>query len=133
MNAVNLSQKELNKYTKGGLFMRKMLLTTILLSAFIMIGVPWLTVLFAGTAGMAICFILFYSINPLVAVFTGLFAGKFIRRLWFVPFIPAILFLLGAWIFFTVSEIAFILYAIVYLLLGLAAMAVTALIKKFIR
>ena len=36
-------------------------------------------------------------------------------------------------LFFTVSEIAFILYAIVYLLLGLAAMAVTALIKKFIR
>lgn len=43
--------------------MKKLIIWTI--SAMIlMIGFPWLAVTFAGSAGMAICFLLFFALTP---------------------------------------------------------------------
>lgn len=39
----------------------------------LMIGCPWLAVTFAGTTGMAVCFVLFYAINPLFSVACGVY------------------------------------------------------------
>ena len=61
---------------------------------------------------------------------TGTFAGKDIRHLWSLPVISAVLFLIGTWIFFDMGETAFILYAAVYLVLGIAAMLISMLIRK---
>ena len=89
-----------------------------LLSAIIMILLPFLVVTFVkGDNGMAICFALFYAINPIFSIYIGYKADK-----WIYPFINSLLFLLGTWIFFDISEIAFVYYAIVYLLLGLITM-----------
>lgn len=92
----------------------------ILLSVLIMILLSFLAVTFAkGDNGMAICFVLFYVINPLFSIYVGYIADK-----WIYPFINSLLFLLGTWIFFDISEIAFVYYAIVYLLLGLITMLI---------
>ena len=44
--------------------------------------------------------------------------------------VSTLLFLIGTWIFFDMGETAFILYAAVYLALGIAAMLISILIRK---
>ena len=85
-----------------------------------MILLPFLAVTFVkGDNGMAICFVLFYAINPLFSIYIGYSTDK-----WIYPIVNSLLFLMGTWIFFDMGEIAFIYYAIVYLLLGLIAMLI---------
>jgi hypothetical protein len=99
-------------------------------SAFVMIALPWIAVtLVKGDAGMAACFALFFAVNPVFSILMGAAAGKKIRELWFFPFIPAILFLAGTWIFFARDEPAFLLYAGIYLAMGLVSMLISS-IKK---
>ena len=73
---------------------------------------------------------LYFAVNPIYSVIMGVFAGKNIKRLWGMPVISAVLFLLGSWIFFSMGERAFILYAGVYLILGMAAMTISMIIHR---
>ena len=89
-----------------------------LLSAIIMILLPFLAVTFVkGDNGMVICFVLFYAINPIFSIYIGYKADK-----WIYPVVNSLLFIMGTWIFFDIGEIAFVYYAMVYLILGLIAM-----------
>ena len=100
-------------------------------SVAVMLALPWLAVTFVkGDAGMAACFLLFFAVNPVYSVIIGAYAGKDIRHLWSLPVISATLFLTGTWIFFDMGETAFILYAAVYLALGIAAMLISMFIRK---
>ena len=108
--------------------MKKQLILWFISSVIIMLLFPFLATTFAkGDGGMAICFLLFYGINPLYAVLTGIFAGRTPRRLWHLPFILAFLFLAGTWISFEMGETSFIFYATAYLLVA----AFTMLISMF--
>ena len=90
---------------------------------------PWLAVTFIpGDAGMAACLILFFAVNPLLAIGMGALAG--LRRQGEWPVAVAAGFLLGAWLLFSPGETAFLIYAGVYLALGLAVMGVTRLIRR---
>ena len=108
----------------------KQLIVWTISSLIIMIGFPWLAVTFAGSAGMAICLLLFFAINPLYAVFSGVFAGKNLKQLWALPVITAGLFLAGAWLFFEIGETAFLLYCGCYLIIGIIAMLISAFVNK---
>lgn len=111
--------------------MKKNIILWLAASAVVMLAFPWLAVTFVrGDAGMAVCFLLFFVVNPLYSVITGAFAGKDVKHLWSLPIILAVLFLIGTWIFFDMGETAFILYAAVYLVLGIAAMLISKLIRK---
>ena len=113
--------------------MKKSIILWLAASAVVMLAFPWLAVTFVkGDAGMAVCFLLFFAVNPLYSVIIGAFAGKDIRHLWSLPVISAVLFLIGTWIFFDMGETAFILYAAVYLVLGIAAMLISMLIRKML-
>ena len=59
------------------------------------------------------------------SVIMGVFAGKNIKKLWGMPIISAVLFLLGSWKFFGMGEKAFIMYAGIYMILGVAAMIIS--------
>lgn len=96
----------------------------------LMIGCPWLAVEFAGSAGMAVCFVLFYAVNPLFSAVCGAFAGRNIKQLWSLPIITAGLFLVGVWMFFDMGESAFLLYCACYLIIGIIAMLVSAIVSK---
>ena len=110
--------------------MRKITLWLIA-SAAIMLALPWLAVTFIkGDGGMATCLVLFFALNPIYAVFTGIYAGRDIKRLWALPTITALFFLAGSWLFFDMGEKAFVLYASVYLFLGAAAMLISVFVKK---
>lgn len=52
------------------------------------------------------------------------------KHLWSLPIVSAALFLIGTWIFFDMGEMAFILYAVVYLVLGIVAMLISMIIRK---
>ena len=108
----------------------KRLICWTIFALLVMIGCPWLTVTFAGSAGMAICFILFFAVNPLFSAVCGAFAGSNIKKLWALPIITAGLFLAGVWIFFDMGETAFLLYCICYFIIGIIAMLISALFKK---
>ena len=111
--------------------MKKNIILWIAVSAVVMLMFPWLAVTFVkGDAGMAVCLLLFFAVNPFYSVIIGTFAGKNIRHLWSLPVISVVLFLIGTWIFFDMGEMAFILYAAVYLALGTAAMLISMLIRK---
>lgn len=95
----------------------------------VMLLLPWLTVTFVqGMNGMAVCLILFYAVNPALAAGMGVWSGW--RRQWYWPAAVAGTFLMGVWLLFAPGETAFLLYAGVYLVIGLAAMGVTCLIRK---
>ena len=97
----------------------------------IMLALPWLAVTFIpGDGGMAACFILFFAVNPIYAICAGVYAGKDIKKLWVSPVLTALFFLAGTWLFFDMGEKAFILYALVYLFLGIVAMLISMLIKR---
>jgi len=102
-------------------------------SVAVMILLPWLVITFVkGDAGMAVCFMLFYVFNPIYSLLIGGFSGKDICHLWSLPVISAVLFLLGTWIFFDMGETAFVLYSCGYLVLGIASMLISMLIRKFL-
>ena len=114
--------------------MKKQLITWSVISALVMLLLPWLAVTFdSSDSGMALVFLLFYVINPIYSIIFGYIAGRAWKKLWVLPIIPAVLFLLGTWIFFTVTEILFVVYAVIYLVLGLAAMLITSILVKVIR
>ena len=111
--------------------MKKNIILWVAASAVVMLAFPWLAVTFVkGDAGMAVCFLLFFAVNPLYSVLIGAFAGKDVKHLWSLPVISAVLFLIGTWIFFDMGETAFILYAAVYLVIGIMAMLISMFIRK---
>ena len=111
--------------------MKKKFIVWLAISAIIMLILPLLAVTFVkNDAGMAVCFILFFAINPIYSMIIGFFAGKDFKNLWILPAISAILFLAGAWVFFDMGESAFIMYAVIYLILGIGAMLISMFINK---
>ena len=111
--------------------MKKNIILWLAVSAVVMLALPWLAVTFVkGDAGMAVCLILFFAINPIYSVAIGVFAGKDVKHLWSLPIVSAALFLIGTWIFFDIGEMAFVLYAVVYLALGIVTMLISMIIRK---
>ena len=61
----------------------KKIIPWILATAVIMLVFPWLAVTFIkGDGGMAVCFILFFAVNPIYAICSGAYAGKDIKIFW---------------------------------------------------
>lgn len=101
-------------------------LVCLAISAGLMLLLPWLTVtLVKGDAGMGVCFLLFFAVDPVAAIAVGVFSGRDIRTAWFQPAALAAIFLAGTWLVFSVGEPAFLLYAGAYLLLGYVTMWLT--------
>lgn len=100
----------------------------------VMLGCPWAAVTFApADAGMAICFLLFFGLNPLCSLYVGIWSGMAVKQRWFLPFFNAAAFLLSASILFDWREPVFRGYAIAYLAVALLAMVVTIFVVRGIR
>lgn len=115
--------------TNGFECMRKLMIWFII-AVFLMLGIPWLAVTFSDMNGMAICFILFFAVDPLFSIFSGILAGNDVKKLWVLPIGTAGLFILGVWIFFDIGESAFLLYGSAYLVIGIIAMLINGFIKR---
>lgn len=120
------------EFNKGvdGMTMKK-IFPWLIASAAILLALPWLAVTFVKSdAGMAVSLFLFFVLNPIYAICAGAYAGRDVKRFWVLPVITALFFLAGAWWFFELGESDFILYALVYLILGMAAMLLSQFVRK---
>ena len=106
----------------------------ILVMILVMFGLPAAAVTFApGDAGMAICFVLFFGVNTTVSMFVGIFAGLQVRQRWFLPFVNAVMFLLGAWTVFDWGNPDFKGFAVAYLAIALVACLTTIVVVRNIK
>lgn len=102
-----------------------------LISFIVMWGLPWAAVKFApADAGMAICFILFYALNPLYSAWIGYTAASGEKDVWALPFLSANMFLFGTWVIFDIDEMVFIIYACIYVVIGYGSMLVRKMINR---
>ena len=110
------------------------LLTWLILTAVVMLVFPWLTYTFIkGDTGMAVCFVLFFVIDPLFSIICGVFASRNPKKLWACPLMTGILFILGCWMSFEMGEGAFVVYGIGYCAISAAAMGISVLYNKLLR
>ena len=101
MNAI----RNLTDQSRRCIFMKRSVILWLAVSAVIMFALPWLAVTFVkGDAGMAVCFMLFYAVNPIYSIVIGAFAGREIKHLFSLPLISSIMYLLGVWMFFDLGE-----------------------------
>ena len=111
--------------------MKNKFLTLFILAAIIMLLFPYLTITFVkGESGLIVCSVLFFIINPLYSIISGIYAGKYWRRLWLIPIITGLLFILGTWLFYEMGEGAFVVYGALYSIIGAFAMFLSAIVRK---
>ena len=56
--------------------MTKRTIIPLLIAALVALLLPWLAVtLVRGDGGMAVCFLLFFAVNPVTAILLGVFSG----------------------------------------------------------
>jgi len=111
--------------------MKNNLLTWIILTALLMLGLPWLTIIcMRSMDGLGVILMLFYGVNPVYTIVNGFFAGKNIKKLWALPLITGAFFILGTWLIFNMGELVFLLYGGIYAALGALTMFFTAWLRK---
>lgn len=89
----------------------------------VMLILPLIAVrIVSSDAGMALCFILFFAVNPLVVISLSVMAGTELRKLWWVPLLAAVVFPLffGIVVMELVTDL--FIYSALYLAVGLLAM-----------
>lgn len=109
---------------------KKIVISTVL-SAVVMFGIAGISLMpkEALNAAFFWSIILIFVINPLFMVFIGIFNGAQFNKLWFVPIIPAAMFVAALCVFQTFSWDSLI-YPLGYLAIGEIAALLTFLVKK---
>ena len=79
---------------------------------------------------MGITILLFFILNPVLAIFINSIIGKDIDKLWFIPLICSIIFLISYWIILKEIILDLMIYAIMYLITGIIAMFISFFISK---
>ena len=79
---------------------------------------------------MGLMILCFFLINPIASATNSSFVGKDIKKLWWLPISFALVFLLSYWIVLKEIILDLIIYAIVYMLEGFLAMAISFLVAR---
>ncbi|MBR6523220.1 MAG: hypothetical protein IKT39_01230 [Clostridia bacterium] len=106
------------------------MIMSLIITVVLVFGIPLAAVLFASDAGMAICILSFYLINPILSVGVGVFAGFDFRKRWFSSLYVGIIFMITVCFLLTADEPLFFLYSAIYTFFSFISMLVTSLILK---
>lgn len=103
----------------------------LLASAVVMAALPIvvLEVLNVGVA-MAVLTLLLFAVCPIFSVLLGVFAGRDGKRFWSLPVISPLLSLVTMGVLIDHGASGFARFAGIYLILGLAAMAVSMIVRR---
>lgn len=102
---------------------RKKSFIAIITMLVVMLILPFVAVrLVSSDAGMALCFILFFAVNPLTVISLSIMAGTDIRKLWWMPFLAAVVFPVFFGIVVMELVMDLFVYSALYLAVGLLAM-----------
>ncbi len=83
-----------------------------------------------GDNGLAVCFVLFYLIAPMLSIAVGVNAGRNLKSRFWASLLPAGIFAVSMWILFDFADPAFGQYAAAYLAIGVGAMLLRHLFTK---
>ena len=61
------------------------------------VGGPMIALAVDPNASMLICMCLFFLLDPLCMLYSGIFAGLDIRRRWWMPLVAVALFVISSW------------------------------------
>ena len=110
---------------------KKIIISTVL-SAVVMFGISGIALIPKDnniTAWLILGVILMFVINPLFMVFIGIFNGAQFNKLWFVPIIPAAMFVAALGVFQTFDWYSLV-YPLGYLVIGEISALLTFLVKE---
>ena len=71
---------------------------------------------------MGITMMLFFVVNPLTTAFINSMIGKDIKRMWWMPILFCIVFLLSYWLVLAEIILDLIFYAVIYIIIGIIFM-----------
>lgn len=109
--------------------MKKHLVCTVI-SAIVMLLLPWCAVTFVPSGGgMLVSLLLLFAVNPISAVCIGIISGGKPRSLWLQPLLLSALFAVGAWKSLGITVPDLLPYAAVYLAVGYFTLLLTALLR----
>lgn len=104
----------------------RVVVTWIAVTVVVMFALPFAVARLASEcSGMALCMILFFIVNPIYSAVLGFRCGRNVSRMWHLPLVSSIAFLVGTWLFFDIKEVWFIIYSSAYLLIGWTAMRIS--------
>lgn len=113
---------------------KKIIITFIIMTAVLFI-VPFIFVKVAEPHEfMGIMILLFFVVNPITAAVINSMIGKDVNKLWWMPTLFSIVFLLSYWLVLEEIIIDLIFYAVIYLIIGLIFMIASSFVaRKFKR
>ena len=71
---------------------------------------------------MGITMMLFFVVNPLTTAFINSMIGKDIKRMWWMPILFCIVFLLSYWLVLEEIILDLVFYAVIYIIIGIIFM-----------
>ena len=111
--------------------MKSKILFWLIFSVIITLVLPWVSVkIIPEDFGMITVLRLFFVINPIYSIISGIFSGRHLKQMWTLPIISALMFLFGAWLFFDKDETAFVLYTGIYLAISTIFMLIARFSHK---
>ncbi len=106
--------------------MAKKIITVISIMLAVLLIAPLAVLNFANPMdAMGLMFLLFFVVNPGAAVLVGALAGGAVKKMWWSPLLFAAMFLSCCWLVLQEVVLDLVVYAVIYLLLGMIAMVVT--------
>ena len=103
--------------------MKKKMIITFMIMLAVLFILPFIVVKAAEPHEfMGVMILLFFVVNPITAAVINSMIGKDIRKLWWMPTLFAIVFLLSYWLVLEEIIIDLIFYAVIYLIIGLIFM-----------
>ena len=97
----------------------------ILLSILVMIGLPYFVLRFVPSdSAMMATILLFFAVDPLFSIFTGILAAERKGWIWLLPLLNVLFYCGGVWFWFEFDEPDFLIYASLYLILGYGSLLI---------
>lgn len=106
--------------------------STLAASLVVMLLIPALIVTNApSNAGMIVCIVLFFAVDPAFCLAAAIFAGWDLRRRWFTALFPPIAFLISTGAVFSADAGGFMVYFVIYLAISVTVTPTTHLVRKY--
>ncbi len=103
---------------------------SIILMILILLVIPYISINLSHPYDfMGLMVLLFFIINPLTTIGINIIIGSDIKKLWWIPILFSIIFLLSYWLILNEIILDLIIYAIIYLILGIISMFISFIIS----
>ncbi len=80
--------------------------------------------------GMGLMMLFFFVVNPITTICINSMIGKDIKKLWGIPILFSIVFLLSYWLILKEIVLDLIVYAFIYLIIGMIFMVISQFVIK---